>query len=321
MSKSKVIITGGSGFLGKAVNKVLKDNFFYDVVSLGGKTDYDLTNQKQVDYLYKEHEPDVIVHLAARVGGIGANKDNPGLFLYENLAMGMNLIETARKYGKLKKFVMVGTVCAYPKFTPVPFKEDELWNGYPEETNAPYGIAKKTLTEMLIAYNSQYGLNCTNLIPVNMYGPHDHFDPRISHVIPAIILKIDKAIDRKQNVVELWGTGKASREFLYIDDCATAIKKAVEIDTTPHPINIGTGSECTIQELANKIGRMMNYEGYIGFNTNSLDGQPRRCLDTSRASRVLGFESKTDLDRGLRDTISWYYKNKDNFVDYFDNIQ
>ena len=321
MSKSKVIITGGSGFLGKAVNKVLKDNFFYDVVSLGGKTDYDLTNQKQVDYLYKEHEPDVIVHLAARVGGIGANKDNPGLFLYENLAMGMNLIETARKYGKLKKFVMVGTVCAYPKFTPVPFKEDELWNGYPEETNAPYGIAKKTLTEMLIAYNSQYGLNCTNLIPVNMYGPHDHFDPRISHVIPAIILKIDKAIERKQSVVELWGTGKASREFLYIDDCATAIKKAVEIDTTPHPINIGTGSECTIQELANKIGRMMNYEGYIGFNTNSLDGQPRRCLDTSRASRVLGFESKTDLDRGLRDTISWYYKNKDNFVDYFDNIQ
>jgi GDP-L-fucose synthase len=321
MSKSKVIITGGSGFLGKAVNKVLKDNLFYDVVSLGGKRDYDLTNQKQVDYLYKEYEPDAIIHLAAKVGGIGANKDNPGLFLYENLAMGMNLIETARKYGKLKKFVMVGTVCAYPKFTPVPFKEDELWNGYPEETNAPYGIAKKTLTEMLIAYNAQYGLNCTNLIPVNMYGPHDHFDPAISHVIPAIILKIDKAIDNKEDVVELWGTGKASREFLYIDDCATAIKKAVEIDTTPHPINIGTGSECTIKDLANKIGRMMNYKGYIGFNTNSLDGQPRRCLDTSRASKVLGFEAKTDLERGLHDTISWYYKNKDKFVDYFDHIQ
>ena len=321
MSKSKVIITGGSGFLGKAVNKVLRDNFFYDVVSLGGKRDYDLTNQKQVDYLYKEYEPDAIIHLAAKVGGIGANKDNPGLFLYENLAMGMNLIETARKYGKLKKFVMVGTVCAYPKFTPVPFKEDELWNGYPEETNAPYGIAKKTLTEMLIAYNAQYGLNCTNLIPVNMYGPHDHFDPAISHVIPAIILKIDKAIDNKEDVVELWGTGKASREFLYIDDCATAIKKAVEIDTTPHPINIGTGSECTIKDLANKIGRMMNYKGYIGFNTNSLDGQPRRCLDTSRASKVLGFEAKTDLERGLHDTISWYYKNKDKFVDYFDHIQ
>ena len=321
MSKSKVIITGGSGFLGNAVNKVLKDNLFYDVVSLGGKRDYDLTNQKQVDYLYKEYEPDAIIHLAAKVGGIGANKDNPGLFLYENLAMGMNLIETARKYGKLKKFVMVGTVCAYPKFTPVPFKEDELWNGYPEETNAPYGIAKKTLTEMLIAYNAQYGLNCTNLIPVNMYGPHDHFDPAISHVIPAIILKIDKAIDNKEDVVELWGTGKASREFLYIDDCAIAIKKAVEIDTTPHPINIGTGSECRIDDLAGKIARMMNYKGYIGFNTNSLDGQPRRCLDTSRASKVLGFEAKTDLDRGLRDTISWYYKNKEKFVDYFDSIQ
>lgn len=321
MSKSKVIVTGGSGFLGKAVNKALKSNLFYDVVSLGGKREYDLTNQKQVDYLYKEYEPDAIIHLAAKVGGIGANKDNPGLFLYENLAMGMNLIETARKYGKLKKFVMVGTVCAYPKFTPVPFKEDEIWNGYPEETNAPYGIAKKTLTEMLIAYNSQYGLNCTNLIPVNMYGPHDHFDPAISHVIPAIILKIDKAIDNKEEVVELWGTGKASREFLYIDDCATAIKKALEIDTTPHPINIGTGVECRIDDLAAKIARMMNYEGHIGFNTNGLDGQPRRCLDTSRATRVLGFEAKTKLDRGLHDTISWYYKNKEKFVDYFNHIQ
>jgi len=321
MSKSKVIVTGGSGFLGKAVNKVLKDNFFYDVVSLGGKREYDLTNQKQVDYLYKEHEPDAIVHLAARVGGIGANKENPGLFMYENLAMGMNLIETARKYGKLKKFVMVGTVCAYPKFTPVPFNEDDIWSGYPEETNAPYGIAKKTLMEMLIAYNAQYGINCTNLIPVNMYGPHDNFDPKSSHVIPAIILKIDKAIDRKEDIVDLWGTGRASREFLYVDDCAEAIKKAVEIDTTPHPINIGTESECTISSLALKIGKMMNYNGYIGFNTNGLDGQPRRCLDTSKAYKVLGFEAKTGLDRGLRDTISWYYKNKEKFVDYFDHIQ
>jgi GDP-L-fucose synthase len=321
MSKSKVIVTGGGGFLGKAVNKTLKDNLFYDVVSLGGKREYDLTNQKQVDYLYKEHEPDVIVHLAAKVGGIGANKDNPGLFMYENLVMGMNLIETARKYGKLQKFVMVGTVCAYPKFTPVPFKEDDIWNGYPEETNAPYGIAKKALMEMLIAYNAQYGINCTNLIPVNMYGPNDNFHPAISHVIPAIILKIDKAIDKKEGAVELWGTGKASREFLYVDDCAEAIKKAVEIDTTPHPINVGTGHECTIKDLANKLGHMMNYEGYIGFNTNSMDGQPRRCLETSRATKVLGFEAKTGLDRGLHDTVSWYYKNKDKFVDYFDYIQ
>ena len=319
MSKSKVIVTGGSGFLGKAVNKALKDDLDYDVISLNGKRQYDLTNQKQVDYLYAEHEPDAIVHLAARVGGIGANKDNPGLFMYENLVMGMNLIETARKYGKLKKFVMVGTVCAYPKFTPVPFKEDDIWNGYPEETNAPYGIAKKTLTEMLIAYNSQYGLNCTNLIPVN--GPHDHFDPAISHVIPAIILKIDKAIDNQEKSVELWGTGKASREFLYIDDCAAAVRKALQINTTPHPINIGTGVECRIDDLASKISRMMNYEGYIGFNTNALDGQPRRCLDTSRATEILGFEAETELDKGLRDTIRWYYKNKERFVDYFDQIQ
>ena len=321
MHKAKVVITGGGGFLGKAVSKVLKDNLFYDVVSLGGKRDYDLTNQKQVDYLYKEHEPDVIVHLAAKVGGIGANKDNPGLFMYENLVMGMNLIETARKYGKLQKFVMVGTVCAYPKFTPVPFKEDDIWNGYPEETNAPYGIAKKALMEMLIAYNAQYGINCTNLIPVNMYGPNDNFDPAISHVIPAIILKVDKAIDNGEKEVNIWGTGKASREFLYVEDCAEAIKKAVEIDTTPHPINIGTGSECTIKDLANKLGHMMNYEGYIGFNTNGMDGQPRRCLDTSRATKVLGFEAQTGLHRGLHDTISWYYKNKDKFVDYFDHIQ
>jgi len=321
MSKSKVIITGGSGFLGKAVNKTLKDNLFYDVVSLGGKREYDLTNQKQVDYLYKEHEPDVIVHLAARVGGIGANKDNPGLFMYENLVMGMNLIETARKYGKLQKFVMVGTVCAYPKFTPVPFKEDDIWNGYPEETNAPYGVAKKALMEMLIAYNAQYSLNCTNLIPVNMYGTHDNFHPAISHVIPAIILKIDKAIDSGETEVNLWGTGEASREFLYVDDCAAAIKKAVEIDTTPHPINVGTGQECTISILAHKIADMMNFKGDIVFNSNGMDGQPRRCLDTSRATKVLGFEAKTGLDRGLHDTVSWYYKNKEKFVDYFDHIQ
>lgn len=317
----KVLVTGGRGFLGKAVCKKLKQNSQYTVVPLAGKAEWDLTKQRYVDYALKEFEPDVVVHLAARVGGIGANKDNPGLFMYENLAMGMNLIESCRKYDKLQKFIMVGTVCAYPKFTPVPFKEDDIWTGYPEATNAPYGIAKKTLMEMLIAYSAQYNFNCTNLIPVNMYGPHDNFDPRISHVIPAMILKFDKAIDRQEDTVELWGTGKASREFLYVNDCARAIDKAVEINTTPHPINIGTGSECTIQHLATKIAHIMGYEGTIKFNENGMDGQPRRCLDTSRATRVLGFETKTDLDKGLHDTISWYYKNKEKFVDYFDHIQ
>jgi GDP-L-fucose synthase len=271
--------------------------------------------------MFQQCQPDVIVHLAARVGGIGANKENPGLFFYENLAMGMNLIETARKYGKLKKFVMVGTVCSYPKHAPVPFKEEDIWNGYPEETNAPYGVAKKTLMEMLIAYNAQYGLNCTNLVPVNMYGPHDNFDPAISHVIPALILKFDKAIQNKENEVKVWGTGKASREFLYIDDCAEAIRKSVEIDTTPHPINIGTGSEISISDLAEKIRDLMGYKGDVVFNANGLDGQPRRCLDTSRACRVLGFQAQTGLARGLQTTINWYYKNKDKFVDYLNHIQ
>jgi len=320
MSSKKIVVTGGSGFLGKAVNKSLSSED-YTMVSLDGRRSYDLTNQKQVEYLYKEHKPDVIVHLAARVGGIGANKENPGLFMYENLAMGMNLIETARKYGKLEKFVMVGTVCAYPKHTPVPFKEEDIWNGYPEETNAPYGIAKKALTEMLIAYNQQYGLNSTNLIPVNMYGPEDNFDPRISHVIPALILKFAKAIDNKEKEVKVWGTGKASREFLYVDDCAEAIKKSIEITTTPHPINIGTGSEISIFDLAKKIRNLMGYKGDVVFNANGLDGQPRRCLDTSRAYKVLGFQAQTDLARGLETTINWYYKNKDKFVDYFNYFQ
>jgi len=321
MNFKKIVVTGGNGFLGKSLCKKLREKKDYDVHCLYGKQHWDLTNQKQVDYLYKEQKPDVIVHLAARVGGIGANKANPGLFFYENLAMGMNLIETARKYNKLKKFIMIGTVCSYPKYTPVPFKEESLWSGYPEETNAPYGIAKKTLTEMLAAYNQQYGLNCTNLIPVNMYGPHDNFNPESSHVIPALILKFAKAIENDEKEVKVWGTGKASREFLYVDDCAEAIKRSLEIDTTPEPINIGTGSEISIANLAQKIKDIMGYKGDVVFNQNGLDGQPRRCLDTSRAKEILGFEAETKFKKGLGNTIDWYYKNKDKFVDYFHHIQ
>jgi GDP-L-fucose synthase len=320
MNSRKIVITGGTGFLGKAVRKALL-NSNDTIIPLRGKGEWDLTKQKHVEYLFAHNTPDVIVHLAARVGGIGANKENPGLFMYENLAMGMNLIETARKYGALKKFVMVGTVCAYPKFTPVPFKEEDIWNGYPEETNAPYGIAKKALMEMLAAYNAQYGLNCTNLIPVNMYGPHDNFHPSISHVIPAIILKIGKAIQNKESSVELWGTGNASREFLYVDDCAEAIRLAIDTDTTPEPINIGTGAEFKISVLAEKIASIMGYEGDVLFNANGLDGQPRRCLDTSRAYETLGFQARTGLARGLSNTVSWYNNNKEQFVDYFDHIQ
>ena len=320
MNSKKIVVTGGNGFLGKAVRKALS-NSNDTIIPLRGKSEWDLTKQKHVEYLFAHNTPDVIVHLAARVGGIGANKENPGLFMYENLAMGMNLIETARKYGALKKFVMVGTVCAYPKFTPVPFKEESLWSGYPEETNAPYGIAKKTLMEMLAAYNAQYGLNCTNLIPVNMYGPHDNFNPESSHVIPALILKFAKAIENDEKEVKVWGTGKASREFLYVDDCAEAIKRSLEIDTTPEPINIGTGSEISIASLAQKIKDIMGYKGDVVFNQNGLDGQPRRCLDTSRAYETLGFQAQTGLARGLSNTVSWYNNNKDKFVDYFHHIQ
>ena len=320
MSFKKVVITGGNGFLGRAVNRILASSG-YDIVSLGGKREYDLVSQRQVDYMFQRLQPDVIIHLAAKVGGIGANKENPGLFMYENLAMGMNLIETARKYGELEKFIMVGTVCAYPKFSPVPFKEENIWNGYPEETNAPYGIAKKALMEMLIAYHAQYGLNSSNLIPVNMYGPHDNFDPRISHVIPALILKFSKAIDNNEKEVTIWGTGKASREFLYVDDCAEAIRKSMETETTPQPMNIGTGAEISIFDLAHKLKDIMGYKGDVVFNANGLDGQPRRCLDTSRANEVLDFQAKTDLSKGLMETVNWYHKNKDKFVDYFDHIQ
>lgn len=320
MSSKKIVITGGNGFLGRAVNRNLASSG-YNIVSLGGKREYDLVSQRQVDYMFQRLQPDVIIHLAAKVGGIGANKENPGLFMYENLAMGMNLVETARKYGKLKKFIMVGTVCAYPKFTPVPFKEENIWNGYPEETNAPYGIAKKALMEMLIAYHAQYGLNSSNLIPVNMYGPHDNFDPRISHVIPALILKFAKAIDNDEKEVTVWGTGKASREFLYVDDCAEAIRKSMETETTPQPMNIGTGAEISIFDLAHKLKDIMGYKGDVVFNANGLDGQPRRCLDTSIASKVLDFQAKTDLSKGLTETVNWYHKNKDRFVDYFNHIQ
>ena len=319
----KVLVTGANGFLGKAVIRDLKKNNNYTVLPLKGRAQWDLTNQKHVDYVLKELEPDTVIHLAAVCGGIGINREQPGKFMYDNLSMGMNLIESCRKYEKLKKFIMVGTVCAYPKFTPVPFKEEDIWNGYPEETNAPYGIAKKTLMELLIAYNKQYGFNCTNLIPVNMYGPHDNFNPSSSHVIPALMLKIDRAIQVGKNNIELWGTGNASREFLYVKDCAKAIVKSVAIDTTPEPINIGTGSEITIKDLVTMMAKIMGYKGTISYNSEFPDGQPRRCLDTNRAFQTLEFEASTGLYDGLEDTVEWYYKNKDKekFVDYFDHIQ
>ena len=307
---SRILITGANGFLGKAVTYRLSKDRSREIIPLAGREQWDLTKQKHVDYVLKEFEPDAVVHLAAVCGGIGINREQPGKFMHDNLAMGMNLIESCRKYGKIEKFVMVGTVCAYQKYTPVPFKEEDLWNGYPEETNAPYGIAKKTLTELLIAYHKQYGFESTNLIPVNMYGPNDNFNPNSSHVIPALILKIDKAIEDNADHIVLWGTGKASREFLYVDDCAKAIESSLRIETMPYPINIGTGEEIKIRELAATLCRVMGFEGEVKYDSDFPDGQPRRCLDVSKAHKLFGFEAKTKLYDGLKNTVSWYYKNK-----------
>ena len=323
MPQTKIMVTGANGFLGKAVCNKIKELEDYKLIPLNGKAEWDLTKQKYVDYALQQFDPDILVHLAAVCGGIGINREKPGQFMYDNLSMGMNLIESCRKYEKLQKFVMVGTVCAYPKITPVPFKEEDIWNGYPEETNAPYGIAKKTLMELLIAYNKQYDFNCTNLIPVNMYGPNDNFKPWSSHVIPALILKIDRAIDRQYKQIELWGTGNASREFLYVDDCAEAITKSLKVTTDPHPLNVGTGKEITIRDLVITLKEIMGYDGDIVFNPDHPDGQPRRCLDTTKAHKTLGFQATTDLYQGLKDTIGWYYNNKqkEKFSDYFDHIQ
>lgn len=320
MNKPKVLVTGSSGFLGSAVMNRLKQNSDIEPIGLAGKQFWDLTSQKYVDYAISQFEPDYVIHLAAACGGIGINREQPGRFLYDNLSMGMNLIETCRKYNRLKKFIMVGTVCSYPKFTPVPFKEEDLWNGYPEETNAPYGVAKKTLMEMLIAYKKQYNMDSANLIPVNMYGPNDNFNPASSHVIPAIILKIDQAMQQNQKEVELWGTGQASREFLYVEDCADAICKSITAYTGSDPINIGTCSEIKICNLAKIIAKKMGYSGRIIYNDSFPDGQPRRCLDVSKAKKILGFEARTPLEIGIGKTIAWYTNNRKKFTHYFDNV-
>ena len=306
MPHTKVMVTGANGFLGKAVCDKIKKLDDHELIPLNGRAEWDLTKQKYVDYALQEFDPDIVVHLAAVCGGIGINREKPGQFMYDNLSMGMNLIESCRKYEKLRKFVMVGTVCAYPKITPVPFKEEDIWNGYPEETNAPYGIAKKTLMELLIAYHKQYDFNSTNLIPVNMYGPYDNFDPNSSHVIPALILKFHNAITEDSDTVEVWGTGRASREFLFVDDCAEAIVSSLSKDVNPEPINLGTGVEITIADLVSEIAKQMGYEGEIVYDASKPDGQPRRCLDTTRAKERLGFVAKTSFKDGLKQTIEWF---------------
>ena len=306
----KVLLTGGSGFLGKNIRQNFQDKQ-YSLTSLSSKV-YDLRDSYACKKVIENYSPDVIVHAAGSVGGIQANKENPGKFMYDNLSMGMNMIERTRQYRdktqKDIKFIMLGTVCAYPKYTPTPFLESHLWEGYPEETTAPYGIAKKTLMKMGETYHEQYGMNIVNIIPVNMYGPYDHFNLTSSHVIPALILKFYNAIKNNQKEVEVWGTGRASREFLYADDCAQAIHCAIHANVGPEPINIGTGKEITIMDLAFEIAEQMAYEGVIKWQSDKPDGQPRRCLNTHQATEKLNFRASTDLQTGLKHTIEWFLK-------------
>jgi GDP-L-fucose synthase len=304
----RVLVTGGAGFLGSFLCPMLEERG--GDVHVPRSRDFDLTEQSDVRRLMIETRPDVVIHLAAEVGGIGANRENPGRFFYANSAMGLNLIEESRRSG-VEKFVQVGTVCAYPKFASVPFKEDDLWSGYPEETNAPYGIAKKSLLVMLQAYRQQYGLNGIYLLPVNLYGPGDNFDLQSSHVIPALIRKFVHARDSGADTVDVWGTGTASREFLYIDDAARGIVLATELYESSDPVNIGAGREVIIRDLVEMIAAIVGFEGAIRWDASKPDGQPRRMLDTTRASESFGFTAQVELEDGLRRTIDWWKTNSE----------
>jgi GDP-L-fucose synthase len=298
----RVTVTGGRGFLGSRVVEQIRQAKPAELFAVSSR-DYDLRLQRDVALMYAEQRPDVVIHLAAVVGGIGANRENPGRFFYDNAIMGIELMEQARRTG-VAKFVAVGTVCAYPKFTPVPFSEDDLWNGYPEETNAPYGLAKKMLLVQAQAYRAQYGFNAIYLLPVNLYGPADNFDPTSSHVIPALIRKCVEAKEQGLPEIVVWGTGSASREFLYVDDAARGIALAAERYDKPDPVNLGSAHELTIKELVDIIVKLTGYQGKVVWDHSKPDGQPRRKLNVDRARKEFGFESAVDFEDGLRRTIA-----------------
>jgi GDP-L-fucose synthase len=304
----RVVVTGGAGFLGSYVLEELRRRGAKELFVPRSK-DYDLVQLEAVKRLYADARPTLVIHMAARVGGIGANRDNPGKFFYDNLMMGVQLIEVARQVG-LKKLVALGTICAYPKFCPVPFKEEDLWNGYPEETNAPYGIAKKALLVQSEAYRQQYGLNSSVLFPVNLYGPKDNFDLHTSHVIPALIRKCVEARDRGDRQVVVWGTGAASREFLHARDAAEGIVAACERYDKSDPVNLGAGFEIKIRDLVPLVARLCQFEGEIVWDTTKPDGQPRRMLDTSRALREFGWKARIGFEEGLRETVEWFEENR-----------
>lgn len=300
----RVLVTGGAGFLGSFVVEKLKKRGCKEIFIPRSK-DYNLTKMEDVKKLYKWSFPDIVIHLAAQCGGIGANQKNPGKFFYDNLMMGIQMMHVGM-VKKIEKFIAIGTVCAYPKFTPTPFREDDIWNGYPEETNAPYGLAKKMLLVQSQAYRQQYGFNSIYLIPTNLYGPRDNFDPDSSHVIPALIRKMILANNRKHQEVTIWGTGEASREFLYVEDAAEAILLATEHYNRKDPINIGNGIEINIRDLVHLIAKLMGFKGTIIWDATKPNGQPRRVLDISKAKEKLDFEAKTPLIWGLKKTIEWY---------------
>lgn len=306
LQRERIVVTGGAGFLGRVVCDILQQRGVpAGQIIVPRSKEYDLTNRNDVDRLYRDAKPTVVIHLAARVGGIGANREHPGAYFYSNMAMGLHLIDAARVHG-LRKFVQVGTVCAYPKFAAAPFKEDALWDGYPEETNAPYGVAKKALFVMLDGYQREYGLKSSVVVPVNLYGPGDNFDPKSSHVIPALIKKCEDARLAGAPSIDVWGTGSASREFLYVDDCARGIVAATERMEEPVPINLGTGQEITIKALIILIARLCDYQGEIVWDLTKPDGQPRRQLDVSRAKKLLDWSANVSFEEGLQKTIAWW---------------
>jgi GDP-L-fucose synthase len=300
----RVVVTGGAGFLGSYLVEKLRERGVENIFVPRSK-DYDLVRAENIRRLYDDANPDLVIHLAAVVGGIGANRANPGRYFYDNLMMGAQLMEEARLRG-VRKFVATGTICAYPRSTPVPFKEDDLWNGYPEETNAPYGLAKKMMLVQSQAYRQQYGFNSIFLLPVNLYGARDNFDLQSSHVIPALIRKCVEAVRKREDQVFCWGTGAATREFLHADDCARGILLAAEKYDKSDPVNLGAGFEISIRDLAEKIAALTGFDGRLVWDASQPDGQPRRSLDTSRAEREFGFRARIGFDEGLKQTIEWY---------------
>lgn len=306
-NNKRIVVTGGAGFLGYHVVKKIKERGGAEVF-VPRSNDYNLITETGIVNMFRDMKPDYIIHLAAVVGGIGANRENPGKYFYDNIMMGTQLIEQSRLHN-LEKFVAIGTICAYPKYTPVPFREEDLWIGYPEETNAPYGLAKKMMLVQSQAYRDQYNFNSIYLLPVNLYGPRDNFNPSTSHVIPALIKKCIDAKKYGEKNITVWGTGMATREFLYVEDAAEGIVAATEHYNKSDPVNLGAGQEISIKELVEKIVELTGFNGDIIWDSSKPDGQPRRCLDTTKAQQEFGFQSQTSLEEGLKKTIEWYVSN------------